>query len=147
MRLAIKSTRQGRQIWRDKGHGLGGEAAERALIAAMAVVLGGRFIVVDVNAEFRCVAKERLKLGRDRRVIGAGESGRGKSWRGRGGEKLNDERERDQKCGQRRAVSRRAQLRPTNLSVSFEPAHVKSPLSSARGRRPTVSHWRTVRNS
>jgi hypothetical protein len=99
MRLAIKSTRQGRQIWRDKRHGLGGEAAERTLIATMAGrrVLGRSLVVVDLDAELGGVAKERLELGGDRRVIGAGESGRGDRRRRRGGEKLNDKRECDDK--------------------------------------------------
>ena len=97
MRFAFKPTGQGRQVWRDKGHSLSGEAAERTLIAAMAgrVVVDGRFVVVDLDAELSGVAKERLKLGRDRRVIGASESRRSKSGRRRGGEKLNDERKRD----------------------------------------------------
>jgi hypothetical protein len=93
MRLACESTGQRRQVWRDKRHSLSGEAAERTLIAAMAewVMLDGRFVVVDLDAELSGVAKERLELGGDRRIIGAGESGRGKSRRRRGGEKLNDE--------------------------------------------------------
>jgi hypothetical protein len=98
VRVAIEPLRQGRQVWRHKRHSLSGEAAERTLIAAMAsrvVVVGGRFVVVDLNAELGGVAKERLKLGRDRRVIGASESRRSKSGRRRGGEKLNDERKRD----------------------------------------------------
>jgi hypothetical protein len=61
------------------------------------VVLGGRFVVVDLDAELGGIAKERLELGGDRRVIGAGESGR-HCRGGRGGEKLNDERKRDDKC-------------------------------------------------
>jgi hypothetical protein len=99
VRLAIDSAGQDRQVWRDKGHGLGGEAAQRTLIAAMAGrrVLGRSFVVVDLDAELGCVAKERLKLGGDRRVIGAGESGRGDRRRRRGGEKLNDKRDRDDK--------------------------------------------------
>jgi len=93
MRLACESTGQRRQVWRDKRHSLSGEAAERTLIAAMAewVMLDGRFVVVDLDAELSGVAKERLELGGDGRIIGAGESGRGKSRRRRGGEKLNDE--------------------------------------------------------
>ena len=97
MRVAIEPLWQGRQVPRHKRHSLSGEAAERTLIAAMAsrVVVGGRFLVVDLDAELGSVAKERLKLGRDRRVIGASESRRSKSGRRRGGEKLNDERKRD----------------------------------------------------
>ncbi len=108
MRLAIKSTRQGRQIWRDKRHRLSGEAAERALIATMAGrrVLDWSLVVVDLDAELGGVAKERLELGGDRRVIGAGESGRCERGRGCGGEQLNDQRERDDKCGQRRSERR-----------------------------------------
>lgn len=107
MRLALDPTGQGRQVWRDKRHSLSSEAAERTLVAAMAVVLGGRLIVVDVKAKFRCIAEQRLEFGGDRRVIGAGESGRGKSRRRGGGEKLNDERERDQKSRKRRRPERR----------------------------------------
>jgi hypothetical protein len=97
VRVAIEPLWQGRQVWRHKRHSLSGETAERTLIAAMArrVVVGGRFVVVDLDAELGGVAKEGLKLGRDRRVIGASESGRSKSGRRRGGEKLNDERKRD----------------------------------------------------
>ena len=121
MRLALEPAGQGRQVWRDKGHRLGGEAAERALIAAMAGrrVLGRRFVVVDLDAELGGIAKERLKLGGDRRVIGAGESGRSKGRRRRGGEKLNDERKRDEKCGQgeRNHVRRRFVRRLSSANV------------------------------
>jgi hypothetical protein len=97
MRFAFKPTGQGRQVWRDKRHSLSGEAAQRTLIAAMArwVVLDGRFVVVDLDAELSGVAKERFELGGDRRVIGAGENGRGKSRRRGRGKKLNDERKRN----------------------------------------------------
>ena len=112
MRLAIKATRQGRQIWRDKRHGLGGEAAERALIATMAGrrVLDRSLVVVDLDAELGGVAEKRLEFGGDRRVIGAGESGRGHRRRRRGGEKLNDERERDKEGRKRRPERGRAAL-------------------------------------
>jgi hypothetical protein len=110
MRRAFKPAGQGRQVWRDKGHGLSGEAAERALIAAMAGrrVLGRSFVVVDLDAELGGVAKERLKLGGDRRVIGAGESGRRHRRRRCGGEKLNDERKGDEKGAQPRPERRTA---------------------------------------
>jgi hypothetical protein len=113
MRFASKPTVQGRQVRLDKRHSLSGESAKRTLIAAMAgrVVLDRRFVVVDLNAELGGVAKERLKLGGDRRIIGAGEGRRGKSRRRRGGEKLNDERKRNDKCGQRRAERPQAALR------------------------------------
>jgi hypothetical protein len=112
VRLAIKSTRQRRQIWRDKRHSLSGEPAKRTLIAAMAgrVVLDRRFVVVDLDAELSGVAKERLELSGDRRIIGAGEGRRGEGRRRGGGEKLNDERKRNDKCGQRRAERRQAAL-------------------------------------
>ena len=102
------SIRQGRQVWRDKGYGLGGEAAEWALIAAMAGrrVPGWNFVVVDLDAELGGVAEKRLEFGGDRRVIGAGESGRGYRRRRRGGEKLNDERERDKEGRERRPERR-----------------------------------------
>ena len=88
MRLAIDSAGQDRQVWRDKGHGLGGEAAQRTLIAAMAGrrVPGWNFVVVDLDAELGGVPEKRLEFGGDRRVIGAGESGRSHRRRGRGGE-------------------------------------------------------------
>jgi hypothetical protein len=47
-----------------------------------------------LNAELRRVAEQRLKLGRDCRVIGAGENGCRQSRRRRGGKKLNDQRKR-----------------------------------------------------
>jgi hypothetical protein len=102
MRLAFKPTGQGRQVWRDKRHGLSGEAAERTLIATMAgrVALGGRFVVVDLDAELCGVPKERLKLRGNRRVISAGEGRRRKRRRRRGGEKLKDEGERDNESRQ-----------------------------------------------
>jgi hypothetical protein len=102
VRVAIESLGQGRQIWRDKRYDLGGKAAERTLIAAMAGrrVLGRSLVVVDLDAELRGVAKQRFKLGSNCCVIRSGESGRGQSRRRRGGEKLNDERKRDQKRGQ-----------------------------------------------
>jgi len=101
MRVAVEPLRRGRQIRRDERDGPSGEAAEGTLIARMA---GGRafsrnFVVVDLYAELRRVAKQRLKLSGDRCLIGAGESLRGLSRRCRGGEKLNDERKRDQKRG------------------------------------------------
>ena len=121
--------RQGRQVWRDKGQGLGGEAAERTLIATMAGrrVLGGRFVVVDLDAELGGVAKERLKLGGDGRVIGASESGRGKRRRRRGGEKLNDERERDNEGGQRRAPRRSIAASPRSTPRFSVAAQVTVP--------------------
>jgi hypothetical protein len=93
MRFVFKPAGQGGQVWRDERHSLSGEPTERALVAAMAkwVMLDGRFVVVDLDAELSGVAKQRLEFGGDRRIIGAGESGRGKSRRRRGGEKLNDE--------------------------------------------------------
>jgi hypothetical protein len=83
VRFAFRPAGRRRQVRRDKRHSLSGEAAERTLIAAMAgrVMLDGRFVVVDLNAELGRVAKERLELGRDRRVIGASESRRGQSRR------------------------------------------------------------------
>jgi hypothetical protein len=99
MRLAFRPTGQGRQVWRDKRDRLGCETAERTLIAAMVgrVVLDRRFVVANLDAKLGGVAEERLELGGDRRVIGAGESGRGKSRRRRGREQLNDKRKRDDK--------------------------------------------------
>ena len=100
MRVAVEPLRQRRQIRWHERDGLSGEAAERTLIAAMAVpVLRRRALIVGMDAELRCVAKQRLELGGDRSVIGAGESGRGQSRRRRGGEKLNDQRKRDEDCG------------------------------------------------
>jgi len=142
MRLAFKPTGQGRQVWRDKRHRLGGEAAERTLIATMAErrVLDGRFVVVDLNAELRRVAEQRLELGGDRSVIGAGESGRGERWRGRGGEKLNDQRKRDEERGQRRSERRQATLsasRPKRRHLAPQ-AHQQLPprLHSVDERTP-----------
>ena len=103
MRFAFKPTGQFRQVRRDKRQSLSGKAAERTLIAAMAsrIVLDGRFVVADLDAELGGVAEEGLELGGDGRVICASESGRGKSRRRGGGEKLNDER----KCnGKRRQL-------------------------------------------
>jgi hypothetical protein len=112
VRLAIDSAGQDRQVWRDKGDGLGGEAAEWALIAAMAGrrVPGWNFVVVDLDAELGGIAKERLKLGGDRRIISAGESRRSKGRRRCGGEKLNDEREHDKEGRERRPERGRAAL-------------------------------------
>jgi hypothetical protein len=143
MRFAFESTGQRRQVWRDKRYRLGGEAAERTLIAAMAGVLCGRFVVVDVNAQFRCVTKERLELGGDRRVIGAGESGRGQSRRRRGGEQLNDERQHDENGGQARAERRQTALcAPSPKRKSLAPeAHqhsLRCPYS--------VAEWTRERN-
>jgi hypothetical protein len=103
MRFAFKPAGQGRQVWRDERDGLSCEAAERALVAAMAerMMLDRRFVLVDLDAELGGVAKQRLELGGDRRIIGADESGRGESRRRRGGEKLNDERKRN---GERRQL-------------------------------------------
>ena len=78
MRVAREPLGQNRSVGGGKCHGLGGEAAERALIAAMAEwrVPRWSFVAVDLDAELRSVAEHRLELCGNRRVIGAGESGR-----------------------------------------------------------------------
>ena len=143
MRIAAEPLRQGRQVWRDKRHGLRGEAAERTLIAATTArrVLAGGFVIVDVGAELRRIAEDRLELGGDRRVISASESRRGERRRGRGGEQLNNERERDDECGQGRAKSRRAKLRPTQPPLPFgaTAAHVDLLLDPKIERQPNAS--------
>jgi hypothetical protein len=112
MRFAFKPTGQFRRVRRDKRHSLSGKPAKRTLITATAewVMLDGRFVVVDLDAELGGVAKQRLKLGRDRRVIGAGEGRRGKGGRRRGGEQLNDERKRNDKGREPRPERRHAAL-------------------------------------
>jgi hypothetical protein len=112
MRFAFKPAGQFRQVRRDKRHSLSGKPAKRTLITAMAewVMLDGRFVVVDLDAELSSVAKERLELSGDRRIIGAGESGPGKSRRCRGREKLNDEGKRNDKRRKRRSERRQAAL-------------------------------------
>ena len=103
MRVAGEPLRQRRQVWRDIRHGLSGEAAEGTLIAAMAMagrrVLAGRAVIIDVGAQLRRIAEDRLELGHDRRVIGAGECGRSERGRRGGGEQLDDEREHDEESG------------------------------------------------
>jgi hypothetical protein len=138
----VEPLRQGRRVWRDKRCGLSGEAAKRTLIAAMAGrrVLGGNFVVVDLDAELRRIAEDRLEFGGDRRVVRAGEGRRGKRGRGRSGEKLEDERERDDERGQSPAALTRAELRPTHLPLPFGAAvHVDSLLGPGRERRPNGS--------
>ncbi len=71
-------------------------------------VLPRRALIVGMGAELRRVAEKRLELGGDRRVIGAGESGRGHRRRRRRGEKLNDEGKRDEQRGPGRAPLDRA---------------------------------------
>src|ERR1700722_4282929 len=139
--VGMELIRQGRQIWRDKGHGLGGEPAERTLIAAMAGrrMLGRGLVVADLDAKLGRVAEERLKLGRDRRVIRAGEGGRGgrRRGRGRGGEKLNDKRERDEKGRKWRSERRQAALctpRPKRKCSAPE-AHKNNPPMRLFGNR------------
>jgi hypothetical protein len=61
------------------------------------VMLDGRLVVADLDAELGRVAKERLELGRDCCAIRAGETGRGHRGRRRSGEKLHNERKRDYK--------------------------------------------------
>jgi hypothetical protein len=114
MRFAFKPTGRRRQVWGHKRHSLSREPAKRTLIAAMAgsVMVDGRFVVVDLDAELSGVAKERLELSGDRRIIGAGEGRRGKSRRRGGGEKLNDERKRNDKCREPRPERRQAALWP-----------------------------------
>jgi hypothetical protein len=135
--------RQRRNVGGDESHGLSGEAAERTLIAAMVErrVFARGAIVVDMRAEFRCVAEDRLELGGDRRVIGAGEGRRSERGRCRGGEKLNDERERDNERGQRRPKPRRAKLRPTHLPLPFgaTAVHGDSLLRPERERQPNAN--------
>ena len=134
VRVASEPLRQGGQIWRNKRYRLRGEAAERALIAAMAGrrVLGRSLVVVDLDAELGGIAKERLKLGGDRRVIGAGESGRGYRRRCRSGEKLNDKRKRDEKRGPGRAPSDRAPFPRRVPSANFRrPRPTKTSLRCA----------------
>jgi hypothetical protein len=121
MRFAFKPTGQFRQVRRDKRRSLSGKPAKRTLITAMAerVMLDGRFVVVDLDAELGGVAKQRLKLGPDRRVIGAGEGRRGKGGRRRGGEQLNDERKRNDKGREPRPERRHAALRARLLKRKF----------------------------
>jgi hypothetical protein len=78
MRVAAELLRHARQVRWDKRGGLSGEATKRTLIGAMAGwrVLAGGFVVVDLDAELRRVAKDCPKLGGDRDVISACESGR-----------------------------------------------------------------------
>jgi hypothetical protein len=91
-------------------------------------MVDGRFVVVDVDAELGGVAKKRLELGGDRRVISPRESGRGKSWRRRGGEKLNDERRRNDKGREPRPERRQAALCPPLLSANvWRPRPTKTP--------------------
>jgi hypothetical protein len=54
-------------------------------------MLRRRTLIAGMGAELRRVAEERLEPGGDRRVIGAGESGRDHRGLRSGGEKLNDE--------------------------------------------------------
>jgi hypothetical protein len=132
MRVAVEPLWQARQIWRDEGYDLGGEAAERTLIAAMTGrrALDRRFVVVDLDAELRRIAKQRLKLGGNGGVIGAGESGRGQSRRRGGGKKLNDERNRDEKRGQGRTERGQAALRapPPKRKCPAPEAHQYPPI-------------------
>ena len=97
MRVAFETFRQRRNVGGYESNGLSGEAAERTLVAAMAErrMLAGRTVIVDVRAEFRRVAEDRLELGGDRRVIRTDKGGRSDRRRRRNGEKLNDERERE----------------------------------------------------
>jgi hypothetical protein len=136
MRFAFKPTGRRRQVWRDKRHSLSGKAAERTLIAAMAgrVVLDGRFVVVDLDAELGGVAKERLELGRDRRVIGASESGRGESRRRGGGKKLNDERKRNEKGREPRPERRQAALCAPRPKRKFSAAEAHQNIPPMRIR-------------
>ena len=108
MRVAVETFRQRRNVGGYESHGLRGEAAERALIAAMAerAMLAGRALIVDVDAEFRRVAENRLELGSDRRVIRADKGGRSDRRRRRSGEQLKDERECNDKYGRQRAPAR-----------------------------------------
>ena len=88
LRIRLDFFRQRRSVAGEESHGLSGEAAERTLIAATAErrVLARPAVIVDVGAEFRCVAEDRLELCADRRVIGASEGGRSDRGRRRGGE-------------------------------------------------------------
>ena len=82
-------------------------------------MLGRSLVVVDLGAELRSVAKDRLELGGDRRVVGASEDGRSKRRRCRSGEKLNDKRESDDESGQGRTQTPRAKTRPTHPPFLF----------------------------
>ncbi len=63
MRFAIGPAEQDRQDWRNKRHCVGGAAAEKTLIATMAgPVLRRRAVIVDVDAELRGVAEDRLEF-------------------------------------------------------------------------------------
>ena len=86
-------------------------------------------MVVDMRAESRRVAEDRLELGGDRGVIGADEGGRGERRRVGNGEKLNDERERNDERRQRRA-ERCSYLRcSAALDVSFFGRRRATPIS------------------
>ena len=97
-------------------------------------VLGRRFVVVDLDAELRSVAKHRLELGGDRRVIGAGESGRGKRRRRRGGEKLNDEREARRGTRSAASAARRAP-RSRDVPRSGRPEFMRAILGQYAAHR------------
>jgi hypothetical protein len=123
--------------------GLSGEAAERALIAAMP---GGRVLVrraiVDVGAECGRIAEGRFELGRYRGVVRPSEGRRGERRRRCGGEKLNDKRERDDESGEPRA--KRAQ--PSGRSPRSTPGcpaadfHFDIPLLRAAMRLTVVKN-------
>jgi hypothetical protein len=127
VRFAFKPAGQRGQVWRDKPDGLSSEAANRTLIATMArwVMVGWRFVVVDLDAELSGVAKERLEFDRYRRVISAGESRCRKRGRRRGGEELNKKRKGDDQRCERRPQPRRAKLCATRspLSLDATPVH------------------------
>jgi hypothetical protein len=75
------------------------------------VMLGGRSLVVDLDAELGGVAKERPEFGRDPRVIGPAESRRGEHGRRGGRKELNDEGERNEPSRQGRLERRQARPR------------------------------------
>ena len=94
---------QGRGIGRDERRRLSDESAQRTLVVAMiaGTVRRGRALVVDMGAEGRGVAENRLEISGDRRRIVA-QNRPGERLLVGHGDQLDEEAERDDERGQSR---------------------------------------------
>ena len=71
MAAVVEPLGQRQGVGRDERHGLRGESAKCALVAAMAgrAMLRWRALIVDMRAETGRLAENRLELGGDRGLV------------------------------------------------------------------------------
>ena len=136
--VVAKSFRQGEGIGRDKRHSLRGEAAKRALVAAIARGRERRMVapfVGRLSAEASVVPEGRFEFSGDRGGV-ARLSSRGRSAADHtAADDLPDQRQRDDDRRQSRAEPRKARIRSARRRPTARLSR-RTPLSPS----PTQSH-------